>query len=268
MIRTATPQDAPVLARLHDQARRDWPDFRPESSKGVRSAITDDGMEYLLLPDRAAACLYADVPSSYGFLDFPYATPADSDALIGAALEALKGLRVECPLPAERSWEAEMLTRHGFKPGRTQRRMVLRSLGPRRESPLPEGAELTPLTHGEVEAFHDLVFTGHRKLAGWRVNPEYFPVIGLRLDAQLAGYVLTSHHGGFHWLSELAVHPDFRRRGLGQALTQLALRQLQEAGASEVHLYVNDDHDQHAPALYENAGFRTHRLTTRYVREA
>lgn len=214
MIRTATPQEAPVLAQFHDEARRDWPDFSPESPEGVQSAITDDGMVYLL-ESRAAVCLHADAESGYGFLDFPYAAPADADALIEAALEVLKGLRVECPLPAERSWEADALTRHGFKPGRTQRRMVLQNLGSPRDSALPDGAELTLLSHDEVEALHDLIFTGHRKFAGWRVNPEYFPVIGLRMDAQVAGYALTAHHGGFHWLSELAVHPDFRRRGLG-----------------------------------------------------
>jgi len=265
MIRTATAQDAPLLARLHDQARVSWPDFSPESPEGVRTAITDDGMEYLLLEGRATACLYADLPSKYGFLDFPYAAPDDAGALIEAALERLAGLRVECPLPAERTWEAQMLLEHGFRPGRTQRRMVHRDLAGVRVPVLPPDTELVQPTYQEVEALHDLTFRGMRKLAGWRTNPDIFPALGLKMDGELAGYALTSAHGGFHWLWELAVHPDVRRRGLGRTLTGLALGQLREAGASEVHLYVNDDNDQHAPALYEGSGFQTSRLTVRYV---
>ena len=266
-IRTATPQDALLLTRLHDQARHDWPDFSTESPAGVASAISDDGMVYLLLEERAAVCLHADTPHRYGFLDFPYAVPEDADALLKAALSALIGLRVECPLPAERVWEAEALIRHGFQVGRTQRRMVRADLGSVAAPTLPAGAERTDPTLDAVEALHDLVFTGHGKSAGWRTDPDNLPVIGLTIGGQLAGYALGANHGGFFWLSELAVHPEFRRRGLGRALTLLALAQLRGAGASQVHLYVNDDHDQHAPRLYEGAGFSTHRLTIRYIRE-
>lgn len=267
MIRSATAQDAALLARLHDQARADWPDFSPESPEGVESAITEDGMEYLLLGDRAAACLYADRASGYGFLDFPYADAPAAGVLVRAALERLAGLRVECPLPGERTWEAHLLASHGFRPGRTQRRMVHRDLAGVGVPVLPPDARPVQPPHDEVEALHDLTFRGVRKLAGWRTDPEIFPALGLRVDGKLAGYALTSAHGGFSWLWELAVHPDFRRRGLGRALTELALGQLREAGASEVHLYVNDDHDQHAPTLYEEAGFRLHRLTIRHFRQ-
>ncbi len=92
MIRTATPQDAPLLAQLHDRFRSDWPDFQPESSEGVETAITDDGMVYLLLEDRAAVCLYADANHNYGYLDFPYVASADTPTLITAALPELAGL--------------------------------------------------------------------------------------------------------------------------------------------------------------------------------
>ena len=89
----------------------------------------------------------------------------------------------------------------------------------------------------------------------------------MSLKGQLAGYALTSNGGGFHWLSELAVHPALRRRGIGRALALLALDQLRGAGATEVHLYVNDDHDQHAPKLYEGVGFTAQRMTVRYAKE-
>ncbi len=266
MIRTATPQDAPLLARLHDRFRSGWPDFQPESSEGVESAITGDGMVYLLLEDRAAVCLYADHRHNYGYLDFPYASLEDAPTLITAALPELAGLRVECPLPAERVWEAEELKRHGFEPGRTQRRMIQRDLEAVATPVLPASAELFQPTPDEIESLHDLTFTGHTKLPGWRSNPEMFPPIGLKLNGEFVGYALTSSHGGWHWLTELGVHPEARRQGTGRLLTLMALGQLREAGATEVHLYVNDDHDQQATRLYESTGFKTHRLTTRFVK--
>ena len=266
MIRTATPKDAPLLTRLHDRFRSDWPDFQSESSEGVETAITDDGMVYLLLEDRATVCLYADTRHAYGFLDFPYAASADAPPLIAAALTHLSGLRAECPLPAERVWEAEALKRYGFEPGRTQRRMVQRDLEAVQTPVLPASTELFQPTPDEVEALHDLAFIGHTKLPGWRSNPEIFPPIGLKLSGEFVGYALTSSHGGWHWLAELAIRPKARQQGSGRLLTLIALEQLREAGATEVHLYVNDDHDQQATRLYENTGFKTHRLTTRFVK--
>ena len=266
MIRTAGPQDAPLLARLHDRFRSDWPDFQPESSEGVETAITDDGMVYLLLEDRAAVCLYADTPHGYGFLDFPYATLEDAPALISAALHELAGLRIECSLPSERVREALELKRHGFGPGRTQRRMIQHDPGAVSTPVLPTSADLFQPTPDEVEALHDLVFTGHTKLPGWRTDPGIFPPIGLKLNGEFVGYVMTSIHGGWHWLAELAVHPEARRQGIGRLLTLTALERLREAGATEVHLYVNDDHDQQATRLYEDTGFKTHRLTTRFIK--
>ena len=104
MLRAATPQDAVLLAALHDRARTAWPDFSPKSPDGVASALTDDGMVYLLAGDRAAVCVYADVAHRYGFMDFPYAErQQDADLLVEGGPRRLTGLRVECPLPAERA---------------------------------------------------------------------------------------------------------------------------------------------------------------------
>ncbi len=267
MIRIAGPEDAELLAALHDQWRHDWPEFSRESADGVRSAITDDGMLYLVLDDRATVCLYADSAHAYGYLDFPYAAVADAPALIGTALEHLSGLRVECPLPAERKWEAQMLVRHGFTPGRKQRRMTLDRWPVGQPLTLPDGVERATVFPDEVEALHNLAFRGSAKLPGWRTDPGIFPVIGLRTSEGVAGYALAALHAGVFWLWELAVHPHWRRRGLGRALTVLALNTLRDAGAEEVHVHVNDNHDQHAPILYQSVGFQTVHLITRYVRQ-
>jgi GNAT superfamily N-acetyltransferase len=264
-MRTATRHDSALIARLYDQARQSWPEFSPESPAGIESAIADDGMVYLLIEDRAAVCLHADPEHRYGFLDFPYAMPDDAGALVEAALAHLANLRVECPLPVGRVWEAELLSRCGFKPGETQRRMVRQPSG---LPPLPQGTRLAQLLPAEVEALHARVFTGYSLKLGWHTDPERSPIIGLKLGERVAGYALSSVQNGVYWLSEVAVHPELRRRGFGRALTLLALRQMQDAGATEIHLYVNDDHDQHAPRLYESLGFETRLMTVRYVRDA
>lgn len=262
MIRIAHPSDAAAIAARHDRWRADWPEFTPESPEGVQTAITDDGMIYLLSAT-GTVCSYADTAHGYGFLDFPYCALDEAEKLIQAALAHLQGLRVECPLPAQREAEAELLKRLGFRLKSTQRRMRL-SAFPDVEITLPKDAELCQPTPDEVEALHDLVFMGHSKPAGWRKNPDIHPVVGLRVRGELAGYVVTECHAARHLLSELGVHPEHRRQNLGRALTLLGLKQLREAGAESVHPLVNDTHDQHAPALYGSVGFQTTSHLHRY----
>jgi ribosomal protein S18 acetylase RimI-like enzyme len=55
-------------------------------------------------------------------------------------------------------------------------------------------------------------------------------------------------------LLDLAVDPDFRRRGLGMALVLRTLRALLALGYSKVHLWVTEGNEP-ARALYEKAGF-------------
>lgn len=267
-VRIATPDEAPLLAGLYDQARRHWPDFSPERADGICGAITDDGMVYLLLGSQAAVCVHADVAHGYGFLDFPYADEDDADLLIQAALTHLQGLRIECPVPAERTWEVEALIHHGFQPGRTQRLMELVPTGVVKDAELPFGFERATATPEEIEALHDLVFPGHASPAGWRSDPDILPSIGAQARGQLVGYALATLQGTVGWLSELAIRPEFRRRGLGRALTLQAVQRLSSAGAEQIRLYVNDTHDQHAPHLYQGVGFQTISLTTRFIRSA
>lgn len=66
-----------------------------------------------------------------------------------------------------------------------------------------------------------------------RVTEYYVAVIGTRIAGCAA--VRRVQYGGY--LYGLAVHPDFRRRGIGSALTRLRLRKLrQEGGAGAIVL--------------------------------
>lgn len=69
------------------------------------------------------------------------------------------------------------------------------------------------------------------------------------------GYLLARHAGGSGEILNLAVAPSTRRRGVGRALLDEALRVLAAHGAGEVFLEVRES-NQPALALYQGRGFR------------
>ena len=84
---------------------------------------------------------------------------------------------------------------------------------------------------------------------------------------ELVGCVLTwAPHPSGGWVKDLAVHPDHRRRGLGEALLHHAARAYRAAGMSGVGLKVDDDNPTGAPRLYERLGYRTDRRYAIFAR--
>jgi ribosomal protein S18 acetylase RimI-like enzyme len=69
------------------------------------------------------------------------------------------------------------------------------------------------------------------------------------------GYVLLFAEGGFTEVMSLAVHPDYRRRGLGKLLMLECIKQAGEAGHTHMHLIV-DSKNHSAEALYRQLGFK------------
>jgi ribosomal protein S18 acetylase RimI-like enzyme len=61
------------------------------------------------------------------------------------------------------------------------------------------------------------------------------------------------------WVKDLAVHPQHRRRGLGEALLHHAARAYRAAGVERVGLKVDSDNPTSAGRLYERLGYRTDR---------
>ena len=78
---------------------------------------------------------------------------------------------------------------------------------------------------------------------------------------ELVGCVLTwaPHPAEGGWVKDLGVHPEHRRRGLGEALLHHAARAYRAAGVRRVGLKVDDDNPTGAPRLYERLGYRTDR---------
>lgn len=82
-------------------------------------------------------------------------------------------------------------------------------------------------------------------------------VLGVRDGELLIGVILATHDGRKGWLNRLAVHPDYRRRGLGLHLIREAERVLREQGMQIVAALV-EDWNQASLALMARAGYVLH----------
>jgi ribosomal protein S18 acetylase RimI-like enzyme len=64
-------------------------------------------------------------------------------------------------------------------------------------------------------------------------------------------------------IANVATHPDYRRRGIGRALTEGAMQHARRKGAKELWLHVRDDNPT-AIRIYEELGFRERGRRTTY----
>jgi len=128
------------------------------------------------------------------------------------------------------------------------------------------GAELTivALTAEDYEAVRELwEQAGLPIKAAGRDSREQFArqladgiqkVIGARLGNRLVGIVVTTHDSRKGWINRLAVHPEFRRQGIGLRLIAEAERVLHEQGLQVVAALI-EDRNQASLALFERAGY-------------
>lgn len=77
----------------------------------------------------------------------------------------------------------------------------------------------------------------------------------MRAGRQLVGYICLWEIGHEVHITNLAVHPSFRRRGVGRSLLARTLDDARAGGAELVFLEVRPTNVE-ALALYESAGFR------------
>lgn len=85
----------------------------------------------------------------------------------------------------------------------------------------------------------------------WRA---WLRVLGAPQECLIAGYVGLRLEDGFTHISTLAVHPAWRRRGLGEALLQTAIQQTLELQVARVTLEVRASNAM-AQRLYQKYGF-------------
>ena len=99
--------------------------------------------------------------------------------------------------------------------------------------------------HNEYAAMID------RKLG---VQPELFFVACI--DDALIGTVMAGFDGVRGWVHRLAVHPDHRRRGVGEELMRVAEVGLADIGCPKLNLQVRTRNAE-VIAFYERLGYAT-----------
>ena len=82
-------------------------------------------------------------------------------------------------------------------------------------------------------------------------------ILGLRSNNGLVGVVLITHDGRKGWINRLAVHPDYRRQGLGLLLISEAERVLHDQGIQIIAALI-EDWNTPSQALFEKAGYSFH----------
>lgn len=86
-------------------------------------------------------------------------------------------------------------------------------------------------------------------------------------DPAIAGFVVAdtvTHHGQtIGHVKDLAVHPDYRRRGIGERLLERALATIATRDVTQVKLEVRRGNDA-ALTLYNKFGFDRRRVVPRY----
>ncbi len=133
----------------------------------------------------------------------------------------------------------------------------------------PSGFSFRPAGREELAAVWRTMTESFRGHWEWRPLPfeEYrahADASGLRAVLALAGdelvgavtYQPTSRSG---WIEELGVRPEWRRRGLGQALLLRAFGGIRELGMDVARLNVDTGNESGAVALYEHVGMHVRR---------
>lgn len=98
--------------------------------------------------------------------------------------------------------------------------------------------------------WHEMTFIGeiHNKSIS-------FPyVIVHKIEKKVIGYVIFWHIKEAVQISNIAIHPDFRRKGIGEAIIRQVLAQVKSEGAKSISLEVRPSNFA-ALNLYKKLGF-------------
>ena len=124
-------------------------------------------------------------------------------------------------------------------------------------TPWPASSFLYELNHSQQSSYHVLLKpdTGEAMPVerGWRRWLR--DLLGRAEGSRVIGYVGLRFHSAEAHVSTIAVHPDWRGKGLGELLLLTALEKARALGSSVVSLEVRAS-NRVAQALYRKYGFR------------
>lgn len=144
----------------------------------------------------------------------------------------------------------------------------LRRMDPARDlsgiAALLEVAFADELVGGGQTVLRELYFLGHMGPILWIMSRsipflyEYFSGFVWEESGQIVGNVtVTRGRGRFTWIiSNVAVLPAYRRRGIGRQLMEAAIEHVRGLGGNQIVLQVRSDNEP-ARNLYRSLGFRT-----------
>ena len=95
-------------------------------------------------------------------------------------------------------------------------------------------------------------------------RPEWLRIAEVRRSAnrwRLIGSVMIGYEGHRGWVNYLAVHPQWRRHGLGRALMQHAEQLLLAEACPKVNLQIRSDNDA-VRAFYARLGYQVDEVTS------
>jgi len=98
----------------------------------------------------------------------------------------------------------------------------------------------------------------------YRDCPDLFLVA--KLSRRIAGYMVTCVRERRAEIESVAVHPEWRRRGVAVALMSHTLRALKSGGVRQAELMVRTSNTAGA-ALYQQLGFRRTGTVRRYYED-
>lgn len=97
------------------------------------------------------------------------------------------------------------------------------------------------------------------------LNNPFILFLVCLINEKIIGYIVASKNNSGHIIS-LAVHPKFRRKGVGSILLEEALKSMKNEGISLVKLEVNENNNS-AINFYKKHGFKILRKIKEYYED-
>lgn len=284
LLRPATESDAEQIAALFRAA---FPVWRPLEAADVLawlrdSEVGDENVRVLELDGRVAG--YGDVTVGRD-VQLDVAAPGHWDVFLDWLEQRAGGSRARAYFPQGHELEAIVGAR-GYRYWRSSFTMQI-DLPERPPAPrIPEGIDVRAYREEDAGAVISAMNEAFAEDPFWhRADPENFSTVyaggrsaqpalwRVAWDGhEVAGCVLPDPSRGadtsLGWVRILAVREPWRRRGLGEALLRMALREHYDRGLRKAGLGVDAENPTGAVSLYERVGMHTAYRLDNWVKDA